>query len=340
MSDTLLQVRLVTTWNTPCGIADYAAHLMQAVRAADPTIAILPDVAALDGASDAVKALIHDPPTDDLVVLNFHEGIFRNWPIARVRELRQSGYTVVVIAHNTFGEHTPAEMRATGDTRLDFLDQLVQTAAADAVIVHEPCRGLAGPNVQTWQQGVPAPQPAMVCGFGQLPSQPILGTVGFNLPWKNFDRVAQVSAACGWACLISSADATADDAARWQRDNPHALIRTGFRPPSEIVSSLSGCDATIFAYEGAGAGTSGAIRLGLAARKPLIAWRNRQFRDLWEDGTSRRALHWCGSFDDLPGVLAQIPIQRLDPGIVQIAERESWTRLGGKYAALFRSLCP
>jgi hypothetical protein len=113
-------------------------------------------------------------------------------------------------------------------------------------------------------------------------------------------------------------------------------VFTGFRSAGEIVSLLSGCDATIFAYECANTGTSGAIRLGLAARKPVIAWRGcRQFRDLLDDPLGHTAIRWCYGFPALPQVLAQLPIQRVDPGIVQLAEGDSWARQATHYAAIF-----
>ncbi len=112
------------------------------------------------------------------------------------------------------------------------------------------------------------------------------------------------------------------------------------------MSHLTGCDATAFCYACANSGTSGAIRLGLAARKPLIAFAGcRQFRDLsrfdWYDPPPLPLddrIRWCYGFDSLPQVLEQIPLQRVDPGIVAIAERDSWVRQGQKYAVIFQGL--
>lgn len=335
---------LLVTSRGACGISDHSDQLIAAVQVADPSIQITASALELDGDSFATKSLLYDHPYYDLVVLNYHEALYRNWPVERLLELRHEGYKSVVIYHNTFGEHTPSEMRANGDHRLDFLEAIAWSAV-DAVIVHEPCAELDTPYIHYWRQGVPAAQsprqyaerslsPSSDC-FKGWNDQPLLGTVGFNQPQKNFDRIAQVSHACGWALLICCADATTADITRWTALNPDTTVLTGFQPVSTVVSYLSGCDATIFAHEGAHAGTSGAIRLGLAARKPVIAWHNRQFRDLLAD---EGYLDWCDGFGDLPHVLANIPIQRVDPRIVQIAERDSWVHLGERYASLFKEL--
>src|SRR5207244_7148682 len=110
---------------------------------------------------------------------------------------------------------------------------------------------------------------------------PILGTAGFNFPWKNFDRLAQVTAGAGWAYLVCSNNATEADEKRWTKANPYTYVIRGFQPTAAIVGALMGCDATCWPYECANSGTSGAIRLGRAARTPVIAWNTRQFRDLW-----------------------------------------------------------
>jgi hypothetical protein len=189
-----------------------------------------------------------------------------------------------------------------------------------------------------WGVGWDPPQnsPQAAHRFQQYWGQPVLGTCGFNFGWKNYDRIAEVTAACGWALVILSNNATEEDIQRWRRKNPYLFAKSGFLSTSEIVSHLAGCDATAFCYECANSGTSGAIRLGLAARKPVIAFSScRQFRDLQH---LDRGMHWCGGFQYLRDVLSSIPIQRCDPGIVAQAEEDSWVKLGQRYAVLYQGL--
>ncbi len=212
-------------------------------------------------------------------------------------------------------------------------------------MVHEPCEGL--PKQILIRQGVPAAQSPYQYGpHKQYGAQPILGTGGFAFPWKGFNELADVTAQCGWAYLVCSNNATEADEARWKASNPATLVIRGFLSTEALVSHLTGCDATAFCYACANSGTSGAIRLGLAARKPLIAFAGcRQFRDLsrfdWYDPPPLPLddrIRWCYGFDSLPQVLEQIPLQRVDPGIVAIAERDSWVRQGQKYAVIFQGL--
>ena len=331
-----MNVLLVTSWNTPCGIADHSQQLIDAVRAADPTIQITPSAEALD------PQIAFNLPTPDVLVLNYHRALHSRWTPERVQEYRMGNYgmtvgrplvKIVIIFHDTYGESEP--------------DQLTKDLCelADAFIVHEPCVGL--PQAIYWRQGVPAParspgeygvgRGVRYC-FKRYHQQPVLGTCGFNFPWKNYDHLAEVSHACGWGLVICSNNATEEDEARWTRLNPDSYIVRGFLRSDEIVQFLSGCDATIFAYECANSGTSGAIRLGLAARKPLIAWQGcRQFRDLlYGPDQGAMAIRWCQDFYRLPETLRRISIQRCDPGIVALAERDSWVHLGQRYAELFR----
>ena len=314
-----MKVLLVSSWGTACGIADFGAQLAEAVYTADPSIHFIPCPEGLDPA-----AL---PPTDayDVVFLNFHLGLHSRWQPEHITRLKDSGKPAVVDFHDTRGEVEP-------DARQASLYDV-----ADAFIVHEPCLGL--PRAYLIRQGVHdwvAPTLYDQRTGGWNGGRPILGTCGFNFPWKNFDRLAAVTAEAGWAYLVCSNNASVEDEARWKTSNPHTLVQRGFLQTATIVSMLAGCDATVFAYECANSGTSGAIRLGLAARKPLIAWNScRQFRDV----SDRDEILWCGGFDHLPKVLAhQVMIGRVDPGIVALAARDSWANQAAKYAAIFNGL--
>lgn len=49
----------------------------------------------------------------------------------------------------------------------------------------------------------------------------------------------------------------------------------------DVLASLQACRVTVFAYHGQNAGISGAVRLGLAAGRPMVLARCRQFCDLF-----------------------------------------------------------
>ena len=316
-----MRVLLISSWGTACGIADYAEQAKRAIEKADPGIEIVPYAAGLN--PSVVEQLFDTPHNWDVIWLNHHRGLHSRWTPKAVAWAKTRG-KVLITFHDTFGENPPD----------DLCQQLHDLA--DAFVVHEPCVGLEKQILI--RHGVPEIwlRQVELSHFKAYPDQPLLGTVGFNFPWKNFDRIAEYSEKAGWALLILSNNATEKEEARWRRLNPHLHCVRKFLPQWEAVSYLAACDATIFAYECANSGTSGAIRQGLAARKPVIAWQCRQFRDLNTYGGV--SIHWCRGFDHLEETLWQIPIQRVDPGIAYLAHRDSWTNQGKKYAEIFRRL--
>jgi hypothetical protein len=169
--------------------------------------------------------------------------------------------------------------------------------------------------------------------------RPILGSIGFPFPWKNFDLLAEITASVGWALLLIAPTATPEQVRHWRSLNPHSCIRPAFVPRQEAIVWLAGCDATAFPYVCHNTGQSGAILQGIAARKSVLAFATcRQFRALATDDLGKRTITWVSTVEHLKTELLRCPIQRLDPGIVALAEQESWPRLGRKYAELYRSL--
>lgn len=339
-----LRVLLVTSWDTPCGIAEHSARLKASVEQADPQIQIHPSSEALDPESDCVRSLYHDMAVAgvDVLHLNHHDGLHSRWTPEHVLRFTTHGIPVLVTYHDT---------RATL-VECPKLEALAHVASS--VVVHEPVEGL---KAIYWRQGVPAAAtyPAHYGGgylgdawqagdrilrqpsWTAFPQQPVLGSVGFNFPWKNFDRLAQVTGEEGWALVLLSNNATVEDEARWRASNSSILVVRGFLPQETVVNYLAGCDATAFMYECANTGTSGAIRQGIAARKPVLALSAcRQFRDLaLEHGSGVR---WVTDWPDFSRALRTVWPLAWDAPTVHLAQQESWTKLGQNYAQLYRML--
>lgn len=320
-----MRVLAVSSWGGACGIANYLDLLKQAVEAADPTVEIMPFADGLDPAT-VVARWQWQKRGDDVLYLNYHRGLHSRWTPPFLSGLRGEypGVRVVITFHDTYGEREP-------DDLTKALHDL-----ADVFVVHEPCAGLS--KAVVIHQGVPTWPGYITLDHsvdGPFNGRPVLGTCGFNFPWKNFKRLAEITAACGWGYLVVSNNVSMADEAAWRSLNPHTQVFSGFRPTVEIVARLGGCDATCFAYECANSGTSGAIRLGLAARKPVLALPCRQFQDL-AMADAAEAISWFGSFEHLPSHLRNVKIQRVDPGIVYLAERDAWAKQGQRYAQLFR----
>jgi len=323
-----MNVLLVTTWGTACGIAEFGFYLKQAVEVADPGITIIPhtdlDPRSIPGAE---YEILH---------LNYHRALHSRWTPEWVHHQRIAGRKVVISFHDTFGELPPDRL----STDL--------CALADAFIVHEPCQGLD--KALYWRMGVPACRGHYLFGtrvsntsegflFKAYDHQPVLGSIGFPFPWKNFEKLAEITGRLGWALVLLAPNATDDQVAEWQRLNPCSMIRRDFVPREEAISILAGCDATAFLFTCANSGQSASILQGIAARKPVIAFHTcRQMRSLLEDPVGAEALHWCETFDEVEWELRHLPIERAYTPIVALAEQDSWQKLGQKYAHLYRRL--
>jgi hypothetical protein len=309
-----MRVLLVTSWGQPqCGIQAHSEALIAAVRQADPEIVIVPSAEALDpnAAAGAICDIIH---------LNYHRGLHSRWTPDQVQRWQRSGPAKVVITyHDTIGEHPPDQLTS------DLHDR------ADAFIVHEPCQGLE--KAIYWRMGVPDSM-APAYHMPDYHRRPYLGTVGFDFPWKNFPELARVTGELGWGLLIACPEMAEAREQELRQLNSFLQVRAG-ADAEMVVSYLRGCDATAFMYTCANTGQSAAILQGIAARKTVYALHGcRQFRSLAEE----EAIQWVTGFEDLQDRLLSDPIQRIDPNVVVLAEQESWTTLGARYAGLYRGL--
>lgn len=324
-----MRVQLVTTWGTACGIAEHSALLKEAVEAADPTIQVEPDPAALDpGRIVANLGILGND--QEIVHLNYHAALHSRWTVSEIGRVRSGNRKVIVTYH---------------DTGVPNSDQAKRIcAAADVAIVHEPVEDLDG-DVRYWRMGVPSWQLGLRVDLdpvrGWAGPRPILGSIGFPFPWKNYDRLAQITGRIGWALLLIAPGATFEQISAWREANPHSEILTEFVERRRAIQWLSACDATAFAYTCANTGQSGAILQGIAARKPVHAFRTcRQFRALYEDDRARKAIQWSSTFEELEEQLVyrtEITGRPL-AAMVALAEQDSWEGLGARYASLYKEV--
>lgn len=319
-----LKVLLVTTWGTACGIAEHSAYLKESIEAVDPAINISWSEQALD--PEALP--LREQESSSILHLNYHRALHSRWQASDVMAAQRQGWKVIVTFHDTYGEHDP-----------DLLSKDL-CRVADAFIVHEPCLGLA--QAIYWRMGVPGWQQPQVYNQSPLTGwtggpRPILGTVGFPFPWKNYERLAEETAKAGWALLLIAPKATEEQVAEWRRLQPDLLVQRRFVPRREVVSMLAGCDATAFCYTCANSGQSGAVLQGVAARKPVFAFKTcRQFRALYDAYPG--AVDWGSTFEDLAWFLRATTIERTAGRMVALAQQDSWEGLGRRYATLYRAL--
>lgn len=303
-------VLAVTSWDTPCGIAN---HTDQMLRSLVGVRYRYPSAESLDP-----NWVLGELDQFTVCWINHHDALHSRWRVEHLHALRAAGKRIVVTWHDT-------QAAGNSDKAKAFCE------AADVFVVHEPVTDLPG---SIWlRQGVHRGVEPWAYDFP--PHVPILGTVGFSQGWRAFDQLAAVTADCGWGLVILSCNATAAEENRWRETNPTLRCTRRWLDTSEVVARLTGCDATVFVHQCANTGTSGTIRLGIAARKPVIAMESKQYRDLKESEYAG-CIEWCEDFEELGWLLGQIRIQRTDPLTVRLATADSWERQGRRYAELLR----
>jgi hypothetical protein len=334
---TALHIPLVTSWGTQCGINEHSKYLKAAVEAADPEIELAPNAAWLDP-----EAFFADGAAEDIVHINHHDALHARWTTDHLVQLRDAGSKVVVTWHDT------REGSAASPNSLKCRDW---SRISDAFIVHEPVADICGPHVHAWRMGVPA---LTTSGFALHPhpfkayaDQPVVGSVGFAFPWKGFALLCDAAREAGWAVVLIAHNATDDQVADWHTRCPHLRVERTFLESTQVVQVLHACEATAFLYSCANTGQSGAILQGVAARRPVLASsveHCRQFRSIDEAACGAPALDlvpaiaWAEvlTVERVAHDLAALPTAA--HAVCRLAEQESWTRLGVKYAQLYREL--
>lgn len=321
-----MRVLLVSTYDAVCGIAEHAAQLNEAVHAT---------WLANDGRANRmdIEPKLLDPravvsvATPDILHLNWQAALHSRWSVDAIRAWQGLGVKVLITVHDS------------GVPNSDTVKALCE--AADYFVLHEPYDDLPA-HGEYLRMGVPAyPRTGDYLHDPRWTDhRPILGTVGFPFPWKCYDELARVTAACGWALLLLAPTATEEDVARWRAINPWIRVETAFWDRVRVTAQLAGCDATAFCYVTHGTGQSAAILQGIAARKPVLALATcRQFRALFADPLGRTAITWAETFEDVAFALSHfVRIERVSPAIVALAEQESWTKVGRRYAAIYEQL--
>ena len=350
----MITVRPISTWGIPCGIAEHTKHLIEAMHAGRHGVFVqTPDPRELD--PDYFFGGTYDC---EVVWLNYHAALHARWTPEQVCRLFAHGKSVVVTFHDT---GVPNSLQCT-----DLWSAVSSYGSYWRFIVHEPSPDL--PGAIYLRQGIPpwagrweyslqhsttgfSPVDGVIESPDQLHTlfglpwgiRPRVGTVGFPFPWKNYDLLCAAATLAGWSVLLFAPGATDEQIARWRQLNPWTAVVRAFVPSPQIVSALAGCDATAFLYQCANTGTSGAIRQGIAARKPLIATSGcRQFRDLEEEPLGASAIYWAKDLSP-EGVAAALNTvytgAPIDPRIHRIAERDSWANQAAKYADVFKAVC-
>lgn len=240
-----LKVALVTNWHLQCGNAQYGRDLRNELEKEF-------DVGVFDEPAKANEA--------DVVVINWHPSRVTVSP-QMVQDLQSKGMKVIVILQNS-------------NERGYYAQQGDPCLVANAVVSHQEMKTNI-PNLVVIPHGIP-----VVDGLDVVfpDSRLRIGIAGFPYAWKRFDLTARVAQELGGVSLLIAPTHDMGDTttpiqnivARY----PTAEVVRDWLPVDDVVRRLSSCTLNIFWYQHMPpddlSGQSGSVRLGIAAKRPLI----------------------------------------------------------------------
>ncbi|MCC6729951.1 MAG: glycosyltransferase [Chthonomonadales bacterium] len=238
---------------TPCGVAEYTAHLA----------AELPGASATSAAPDLRGARV--------LHVQHEFSLFRDHELAaRLRDARRAGVPVAITEHTVRAEARAWEAEA------NLLAALTRRGA-EVLRRRWPDR-----RVEWLPVGCPTWFPPRKARRGR-----VIASFGFLGRHKGFWRLLEALPALGGAELLLFSHARSAEAGRqWDRDACGLPARrvSEFLPAREVVTRLAAeADALVFWYdEIQHASASYAVRVGLAAGVPVLVSPTSWFEDLRE----------------------------------------------------------
>ncbi len=302
----------VSTWGIRCGIARYSAHVT-ALLPKDRLVVLAShadDLLAPD--DDRVRRCWHaniHVPVDELIaaidasgietlVIQYNFGFFSLESLARlIRHMADNGRQAMVFFHSTADVQLDGKPISLGHIAPDL-------ARAQRIFVHgiDDLNRLKGlgltHNVALFPQGVP-PQPkldsaALRLGRG-LDGCRIIAAYGFLLPHKGMLPLIRAFAELAGKrsdlrmLLITAlypnpqSDAENADCEKLVRElgiEGRVMRMTDFLPDEESLSWLALADLIVFPYQRTQESSSAAVRMGLAAGRPVAVTPLAIFDDL------------------------------------------------------------
>jgi len=304
-------VGLLTTWNEPCGIAGYARNLTKSLEGTDVRFDIISrDRWSTNGVLSSPCTVLH---------VNYEPGLFQWISLMDLQHWRAAGKRIIFTWHTSQEQGNATPMHP-------LIDKVVMHERTDETEANADKYVFIPHGVEVYDE-----DPQTV--------EQKIGTAGFPFPWKGFTEVARVARMLGMGCLVIAPESPHYDTyvikAVVMAANPETDYRTQWITTREVARELSKCVVNVFAYHGANYGISGAARLGLTARRPLVLTRNRQFRDLFD---YEDEIGFSPSPD--PQDLARAVTATLNAGKMpgKLLYDMAWETVGLRYADLYHEL--
>lgn len=295
----------VPSWRSPCGIAEYTAHLTETLPAM------------------RIEAQLGDMRGVRLLHVQHESSLFDDTDLTRrVLETRLSRIPVVVTKHSVGAETQPWEGEA------DVLLALTRRGT-ETLRTHWPHK-----RVEYMPHGCPTWFPARKKTRGR-----VIGAFGFLEPHKGFWHLLDALRALpDTELLLFSYAKWRETEYMWEeaaRGLPVRRIRE-FVPSFEVACRLADeADILVFWYDEAPvASASGAVRVGLATGVPVLASPTGWFQDLREMTFQPHDL-----VEGIQQLLEDTPLrERLTAAAQEYCNENSWPRIAERHLALWQAL--
>lgn len=305
-----MKIGLLTTWNEKCGIAEYARNLV--MYATTPDIEFVIYGREVWSWPTLIYKIIEDKI--DIIHVNHEPGLFRWLDIGIIGNIKSRGIKVVLTYHTSNETNNHSNFT-------DVFDRVVLHEKTNDGFVYIP-------------EGIPVVELSP-----NVAREVTLGTAGFPFPWKGFHAVAKASKLLDMGCVVVAPDSSHFDTQLMKQcvmdAQPNASYITLWLKEEEVIKTLSECYVNVFAYSGHPQGISGAVRMGLAAARPLVLTRCRQFRDLYDYEDEIEFIQFPYEQDIAEGVRKVVKGNKRPS---RVLKDFSWINSGRKYVDVYRSV--
>lgn len=356
-----LCVGWVTTWNTRCGIAAYSRFLIDRFHADNiifaphAQVTIEPDghnvVRCWESEqSDTLEKLFNEVRARnvEVLIIQFNYGFFDFRHFRKlVERVNAAGIRLLVTFHST---NDPSD-----DKRLAYLAGELSDCYALLVHNQQDIKTLSklglGHNTLFLPQGVVNIEHKSVAA-PSLVSKTVVGTYGFALPGKGLMEVVEAfgilreRSKLDLHLLMLNAEYPAPQSAQLIAALKSRLQQLGlseaativpeYLPDAESLGHLRQASLVVYAYQKTGESSSAAVRMALAAQRPVAVTPLAIFDDLGDavfrfDGTTPEKIAV-----GIEAVLAHLSSK--DEAALQAANSASAWRLAHDYASVARYL--